>query len=303
MDFYSGWYAAISSDEVKGNKPTAIRRFGRELVVWRDRDGKASVMDDSCPHRSVKLSLGSVKNGVLACAFHGFEFASDGSCILVPETGKPAANLRCRSMPCLESHGFIWLWYGPAEQAESHPPWFEELDEGLSWSQYTSSWPCHITRCIENQLDYAHLPYIHASTIGRGFKLQDNDRNFELDDDSIKLRLKQSHFIFKFPNIWSLQILPGRFYQFIAFVPIDLENTLLYVRAYQRFVTIPVLRNALALILDYQSKKILLQDKSVVISHPRQSSTIDVGEKLYPSDKGIVWFRKRWSEGTTEGFE
>ncbi len=301
MEFYKGWYAAIGSDEVGQTKPTAIRRFGQDLVAWRDADGKPVVMEDSCPHRSVKLSLGTVKNGTLACAFHGFEFGSDGGCRLVPETAKAAPNLRCRTIRCYESHGFIWIWHGANEEATTSPPWFDELNDSLSWSQYKSLWPCHITRCIENQLDYAHLPYIHASTIGGGFNLSDNDRHFELDDNAIKLRMENGHFIFKFPNIWSLQIVAGRFYQFIAFVPVDHENTLLYVRAYQRFVTIPGARKLLGLILNIQSQKILQQDKRVVTSHPRHASTLDTDEKLYPSDNGIAWFRRRWSDTSIGG--
>lgn len=296
MELHTGWYAAVSADEVGKNKPIAVRRFGQDLVVWRNAEGKPVVMEDNCPHRSVKLSLGKIKNGALVCAFHGFEFGSDGGCLLVPETGKPAPNLKCRSIRCQESHGFIWLWHGPDQEATTTLPWFEDLDDGLSWSQFKSEWPCHITRCIENQLDYAHLPYVHASTIGGGFDVTGHDGDFELDESAVKLCLGKDYFKFKFPNIWSLQIVPKKFYQFIAFVPIDQDNTLLYVRAYQRFITVAGIRKVLGLILDLQSQKILRQDKSVVLSHPRHSSTLDTGEKLYPSDKGIVWFRKRWSE-------
>ncbi len=300
MEFPQGWYAAISSNEVVSGKPTAVRRFGQDLVAWRDGNGNPVVMEDMCPHRSVKLSLGTVKDGTITCAFHGFEFGSDGGCLLVPETAKPAPNLRCRTARSSESHGFIWLWHGADEDATPTPPWFDELNDKLAWSQYQSSWPCHITRCIENQLDYAHLPYVHATTIGGGFNISDPDLSFELDENVIKLQMGTGHFMFKFPNIWSLQILANRFYQFIAFVPIDNEQTLLYVRAYQQFVTFPGVRELVGLILDIQSRKILGQDQRVVLSHPRHSSILDTGEKHYPSDKGIAWFRKLWSEKTAK---
>lgn len=298
MDFYRGWYAAIGSNEVLRNKPTAIRRFGQNLVAWRDSDGKPVVMEDNCPHRSVKLSLGSIEGGNIRCAFHGFEFGKDGGCTLVPETSKAAPNLKCPLIQSCENHGFIWLWHGPDEEVTESPEWFEELNDDFAWSQYTSQWPCHVTRCIENQLDYAHLPFVHATTIGGNFDLTGIERNFELDDETIKLQLKTGYFKFKFPNIWTLQILPDKFHQFIAFVPIDRENTLLYVRAYQRFATFPGVRQVLGQLLNIQSQQVLHQDQRVVLSHPPHSSTLAKHEKLYPSDQGIAWFRKRWAEVT-----
>jgi phenylpropionate dioxygenase-like ring-hydroxylating dioxygenase large terminal subunit len=298
MELPKGWYAALGSNEIFGGKPTAIRRFGRDLVAWRDSNGTAVVMEDSCPHRSVKLSLGSISNGKLVCPFHGFQYASDGSCSLVPETDKAAPNLQCQIVPTRERYAFIWLWYGPPGEATGDPPWFDELTDDFAWSQFKSSWSSHITRCIENQLDYAHLPYVHATTIGGGFDLKAGDRRFELDQNSIKLRLDDGHFQFKFPNIWSLQIVPKKFYQFLAFVPIDEEQTLLYVRAYQKFVTVPLVRRLVGLIMDIQSRAILVQDKRVVLSHPRKSSTLATAEKLYPSDRGIIWFRKCWAENS-----
>ncbi|MBC7998256.1 MAG: aromatic ring-hydroxylating dioxygenase subunit alpha [Leptolyngbya sp.] len=298
MEFYKGWYAAISSSEIIRGKPTAIKRFGQDLVAWRNTDGKPVIMKDSCPHRSVKLSLGTIKEGNIRCAFHGFEFDNVGSCTLVPETAKPAPNLKCSVIKSSESHGLIWLWHGPEGEATEKPEWFEELNDDFAWSQYSSQFPCHITRCIENQLDYAHLPFIHATTIGGNFDLNGIDSNFELDDKTIKLQLKTGYFKFKFPNIWTLQILPERFHQFIAFVPVDAQNTLLYVRAYQKFSTFPGIRQMLGLILNIQSQQILQQDRRVVLSHPAYSSSLAEHEKLYPSDQGIAWFRKRWAEVT-----
>ncbi len=296
MELCKGWYAILSSHEVKSARPAAFRRLGLDLVAWRDDSGKAIIMRDFCPHRSAKLSLGQVKSGRIVCPFHGFEFGSDGACLLVPETGKSASNLSCVTFQCQESNGFIWLWFGDDKEMPDHHPWFEQLESDFPYSEFQSHWRSHITRCIENQLDYAHLPYVHASTIGGGFDVAAKERKFETEDHAITMRMDKSFFQFKFPNIWLLQILPNKFYQFVAFVPVDDENTIIYSRAYQKFVTVPLLRDLLGLLMRYQSRIILNQDKRVVLSQPITPSTGATAEKLYPSDNGIAYFRKRWSE-------
>ena len=38
---------------------------------------------------------------------------------------------------------------------------------GRTFSEIKKTWQANITRYIENQLNYAHLPMVHKSTIGR----------------------------------------------------------------------------------------------------------------------------------------
>lgn len=294
MDICEGWYAAIASSEVVQQTPRPLRRFGTDLVAWRDSQGQPVVMRDLCPHRSVKLSLGKVHGDRIICPFHGFEFGGDGSCTLVPETGKAAPNLRCATFPAREKHGFIWLWHGAATELPPEIPWFDELTDDFACHQIQMQWPSHITRCIENQLDYAHLPYVHKTSIGANFDVAKAHPKFQLSDRAIKLPLESGFFEFKFPNIWQLQIVPGKFYQFIAFVPVDDTSTVMYLRSYQKFVTLPILRELMGLFMNFQSKMIIQQDQRVVVSHPVSPSPSATNEKLYPSDNGIAHFRKHW---------
>lgn len=310
----SGWYVVLEAQELKAGRALGVKRFGRDLVFWREAGGKAVAMADLCPHRSAKLSLGPVQNGCLACPFHGFEFEASGACRLVPETEKAAANLQVETFNCREEHGFIWLYWEREPEnhiaddakklAEKQLPWFEALDEKNFGphciARSVSDWPIHISRCIENQLDYAHLPYVHRTTIGRGVDIR-GQRNFELSENSIKLgfsekNTEKGYFHFLFPNIWTLCILPGRFHQMLAFVPVSETETRIYLRAYQKFINLPVLSPLLHVLLASQNMKILGQDKAVVLSQRPNSSIEAEQEKLYPSDRGIVWFRKMWLE-------
>ncbi len=40
-------------------KPRPFRLLGEDIVVWKDLDGKPHAVQDRCPHRTAKLSLGT----------------------------------------------------------------------------------------------------------------------------------------------------------------------------------------------------------------------------------------------------
>lgn len=291
-----GWYVILSSAELSSDKPVELERFGLPLVAWRDTSGNAIVMSNVCPHRSVKLSLGHIKDNCIVCPFHGFEFDTSGSCQLVPETKKSAVNLKVQSYPVVEKYGFVWLCLGDVD--DTKVPWFVELEnERLRYSQCADLWPIHVSRCVENQLDYAHLPYLHRNSIGRGFDVS-LKREFELDAERITLKLDGDggSLEFRFPNIWMLQIKKNLFYQMLAFVPVNDHSTKIYIRAYQGFVTLSLIKPIIDKVFNFQNKIVLNQDKYAVVSHNPNSSIDALDEKLFPSDRGIVWYRQQWKE-------
>ena len=295
-----GWYVIAASHELKPLKPLGIERFGTNIVLWRNKSGKPVAMLDQCPHRSAQLSVGRIKQDSIECPFHGFSFDLEGHCTLVPEIKKAAPNLTVQTFQVIEKNGFIWCWYG-IEQASHDLPWFEALDKGKwSYSQQATNWPTHISRCIENQLDYAHLPFVHKNTIGGNTDVT-KPVKFELNNSSIKFYPESSQngsgFIeFRFPNIWMLTIVPDKFAQMMAFVPVNEKMTRLYLRGYQSFITLPLISTVFDTIGAWQSKYILNQDRRVVLSQEPKSSLDAAHEILYPSDQGIKHFRRRWQE-------
>lgn len=294
----AGWYVVAAANELKGQKPLAIKRFAQDIVLWREKSGKAVAMIDRCPHRSAQLSCGAVRDNVIECGFHGFQFDAGGQCLLVPETQKAAPNLKVETLPVAERHGFIWLWHG-SERPTGEIPWFNELsDKSWSYSQQATEWPIHVTRCIENQLDYAHLPFVHRNTIGQRMDVT-KPVKFETCEEYIRFypseKEPQKSFIeFRFPNIWMLSIVPGKFAQMMAFVPVSDNITRLYLRGYQSFATWPVLSTVLNTIGAWQNRYILNQDKRVVLTQYPNSSIDATEEFLYQSDTGIKFFRERW---------
>ena len=298
----SGWYVICDKAELEAGSPNALRRFGRDWVVWRGPSQQWILQPDLCPHRSAKLSAGTVCEGKLRCRFHGWDFDEKGACVHVPEIGRDAPGVKLSTQVLREEHGFLWMWHGSEDSAaKSAPlPWFELLDSRYAYSQTRVNWPKHFSRCVENQLDFAHLPFVHANTIGRGFDSL-KKRKFEGDAQYLRVTLdpekpeRTAYFEYRYPNLWHLY-LGARMSQFIAFVPVDDNNTRIYLRAYQRFLTLPILRSVVNFFMKPANAYILRQDYSIVMTQEPGDVREAQSERLFPSDKAIQDFR-RWLAG------
>src|SRR5690606_32240839 len=51
------WYPVLASWEVQ-SAPVGITRLGEQIVVWRNKDGQVQALEDRCPHRGARLSMG-----------------------------------------------------------------------------------------------------------------------------------------------------------------------------------------------------------------------------------------------------
>jgi phenylpropionate dioxygenase-like ring-hydroxylating dioxygenase large terminal subunit len=113
------WYAILESNQIKqNNKPHPFKRMGKELVFWRDQQGKLAVLLDRCPHRSAKLSPGKIVDDNIQCRFHGFQYNTHGEIQVIPANGrngpKPAI-FQCQPFVVQEAHGLVWFWNVPGD--------------------------------------------------------------------------------------------------------------------------------------------------------------------------------------------
>ena len=311
------WYVVLESNEVKQH-PVGVTRLGEKLVFWRDPAGTMHAAVDRCPHRGVALSIGKLHNGHLQCPFHGFEFDPSGKCVLIPPNGRngiiPNA-MRLNSYPAYEAHGFIWIWWGslpPAQLAE--PEFFDNLDGRFFYGSAHDPWNTHYSRVIENQLDVVHLPFIHAKTIGRGNRTLVDGPVIEwqgekmlytyvfnrVDDGTLPRKpsemattpKSQFHLEFIFPNLWQNFI--GEDIRVVAaFVPVDETHTLLYLRFYQRFISLPILGKLIARLAMPSNLKIAHEDRRVVTTQQPPASALKIGEILIQGDLPIIEYRKK----------
>jgi phenylpropionate dioxygenase-like ring-hydroxylating dioxygenase large terminal subunit len=315
------WYIIAESREIEKGKPIGLKRLGEKLVLWRDADGKVCAMQDQCVHRGAALSIGKLVNDHLQCPFHGLEFDSAGKCVYIPANSRDGIvpKVFCLpSYPLREEHGFIWIWWG--EPTAELPPiqWFDSIDDSFEYDTLVDPWPVHYSRAIENQLDVIHLPFVHFNTIGRGNRrvvdgpLAQWDKDdpsllniwvFNRTDDGqpplkpaqIPQPERHPQLQFHMPNYWQNWI-SDNIRIMVAFVPMDDENTLLYLRYYQNQVKLPIIKHIYHLFGRLGNYIIERQDRRVVLTQRPLRSFNRMGESLLQGDAPIISYRRRREE-------
>ena len=93
------WHPVAAASELVDNGTKAVRFFGEDLVLYRDRSGTFGLLDRHCPHRRADLSYGAVEDCGLRCSYHGWLFDADGSCLEQPfdQTSNPNSRFRDRA--------------------------------------------------------------------------------------------------------------------------------------------------------------------------------------------------------------
>ena len=156
------WHIACLARELHG-KPLKVTLRNYPIVLFRDRSGTPVALEDRCAHRNAPLSLGRVCNGRLRCAYHGWEYDSDGRVTHVPALPADAAcpSVRVPKFRALEQDGFIWIAPGSAAPGNS-PPRFAHFNES-GWSSFVmkTRFRGTVEACLENFLDCPHATFVH----------------------------------------------------------------------------------------------------------------------------------------------
>ena len=79
----------------------------------------------------------------------------------------------------------------------------------------------------------------------------------------------------------------------IYFAPVDDENTILYIRFYNKITGLSLVNRIIATLGTLANLVIERQDKRVVITQKPKASALKSGEKLLMSDAPIIEYRKR----------
>ena len=74
------WIKVCGQDELPEGKALSLNHEELEIGVFHTEDGIYAI-DNICPHVSAELHYGVVKDGRVACPFHGWKFKlDDGAC-------------------------------------------------------------------------------------------------------------------------------------------------------------------------------------------------------------------------------
>lgn len=244
------WYL-IARDTDIGNTPVALKRLNRNLVAWRGTDGRVRAVNDFCPHRGARLSLGTVTNGEITCAYHGLQISGEGVVVATPPTpNSPCVGQKMVfSYPCQERYGAVWAYF--SDGLEDGPvPELRFPDEFASgeWSgfvdirEFKANWQF----IRDNQFDPVHGSYLHSGTHALSWGRKDAEMGFERTERGFVVwRTNQQGvnldktWLEHFPGsgFWAISDIPyprkegggfalGRLFRYPT--PIDREHTLVW---------------------------------------------------------------------------
>ena len=190
------WYVVAKSSDLKPGVPLPVTRLGRNLVLWRDADGKAHCVEDYCPHRGAPLSRGLVIDGQLTCRYHGVVIDGGGRIVRVPampdcplEGRRAVAAFEVRE---LADGVFAYFPSTDRPQADGFNPPHELTGDDYTHFLCTATWQSNYRYAFDNLADPMHGCYLHAGTftLDSGSK-QDLMKVERLDDGVFVSRLGQ----------------------------------------------------------------------------------------------------------------
>ncbi|MBK8259354.1 MAG: aromatic ring-hydroxylating dioxygenase subunit alpha [Polyangiaceae bacterium] len=303
-DFANVWTPVALSEELTDRAPLGVRVAGTPVVLFRDKDGKASALLDQCPHRGVALSLGKIKNGCVECPFHGWQLNSAGQVCHVPwNPDAKLSTLRGVTIPVRELGGQVWIYTAPNATPPTEPEVHEALlRPGVRISGSRIEWKSHWTRVMENMLDWPHLPFVHRGTIGKAMVARSAGGRMDVAWEDrpwgahtyiqIDGKREPGSLDFRWPNQMNLHIpIPGKLMiMLVACVPIDNERTTMLLTMARDFMT----SRMFDWFFNRSNARIAAEDQAIVES----SFPIEIPppgeEKSVRTDGPTLMFRKRY---------
>lgn len=164
---FSCWHPIAYSHEVS-NEPKATKLLGEHLVIWRNGEGTAHVMQDLCIHRGTALSLGWTTATEIVCPYHGWRYGESGKCTVIPQKASTTIPTKARvtSYQSIERYGLIWanLRDEPLYDLPEIPEFETDGWKLVNTGPY--DWNSDASRQVENFTDFGHFPWVHPGLLG-----------------------------------------------------------------------------------------------------------------------------------------
>jgi phenylpropionate dioxygenase-like ring-hydroxylating dioxygenase large terminal subunit len=160
------WHVVRPSQAVAEGTIVAARLLGEDIILWR-HNGEVHAWKDYCRHRGARLSRGWVKDGSVVCPYHGWEYGADGACRRYPAHPKTRPSIRAAAFRhhASERYGYVWVCMGsPISDVPPFPVWGDATYRKVQAGPYY--YDANALRAVENFLDAAHFPFVHANLNG-----------------------------------------------------------------------------------------------------------------------------------------
>jgi nitrite reductase/ring-hydroxylating ferredoxin subunit len=167
----NAWYVVAWDHEIPAASSASLFRrivLGEPLLVYRRANEGVVTLADRCCHRHAPLSAGRREGDCVRCGYHGLLFDAQGRCVEIPGLDQPPARARVRCYPTTVHRGWVMVWMGDPDLADpallpdnfscEHPEWRHEP----GYLHYDTPW----TLIADNLLDFSHISYVHAATLG-----------------------------------------------------------------------------------------------------------------------------------------
>lgn len=164
------WYPALRSSQLRENLTTATL-LDVPLVLGRDSRQHPFALRDSCPHRGIPLSYGTLAGDCVECCYHGWQFdVTGGQCVaipsLTPESKLKPERIRAQHFQTREQDQYIWVYFPDSSAPQEPVPAVPELptfSTSYRFTQLSADLACNVDNGIIGLMDPAHGPFVHQS--------------------------------------------------------------------------------------------------------------------------------------------
>lgn len=125
------YWQPIAASEQVGDLPLKVRILGEDLVLFRDRKGRAGLLYPRCMHRGTSLYYGRIEAEGIRCCYHGWLFDTQGRCLdqpCEPDGGRHRDSARQPWYPVQERYGLVFAYMGPPER-QPVLPLYDNLED------------------------------------------------------------------------------------------------------------------------------------------------------------------------------
>jgi 5,5'-dehydrodivanillate O-demethylase oxygenase subunit len=152
-------------DFTSENPKKRLTVMGEDLVVYRGDDGNFGCVAEHCIHRGCSLYYGFLEADAIRCAYHGWKFERDGTCVEQPFEGENSTykdRVRQRAYPVQELGGMLFIYMGPLP-APLLPRWDTLVrNDGKRWIEIRPTLACNWLQAQENTADTTHTYFLHG---------------------------------------------------------------------------------------------------------------------------------------------
>jgi len=173
------WHPIYPSRSLR-SRPAGIRLAGRQICLFRTSSGRVAAVDDVCPHRRLKLSVGTVVGDRIRCQYHGWEFDGCGN---GESPGTPRLHTCTPSFDVREAHGYVWVKSrgSRADFPDISPEGFFHI------GNFRHTVPAPLELTVDNFTEIEHSGTVHR-TFGYDLgRMSEVKVGFEVTADSVRV--------------------------------------------------------------------------------------------------------------------